>query len=100
MLTQKVEPPETGIPEFRNISISDITVENGTVGIYCIAYEEKPMRNVVWENVKIEAQKPGKLINASDWTMKNVVLSTPDGENMELQNCSEIELPTPQRHGK
>jgi len=59
LLAQKVEPPETGIPEFRNISISDITVENGTVGIYCISYEEKPMHNVVWENVKIEAQKSG-----------------------------------------
>ena len=97
LLTQRVEPPETGIPEFRNISLSGISVKNGNVGISCIAYEEKPMHNVVWENVRIEAQKPGKLINASDWTMKNVVLITPDGKNLELENCSGIELPTAQR---
>ncbi len=96
LLTQKVEPPEIGIPEFRNIFISDITVKNSIVGIFCIAFEEKFIHNVMWENVIIEAQKPGKLVYARDWMMKNVILRTPDGKNIEAEHCIGVELPVVQ----
>lgn len=51
VLLTPVEPPERGIPEFHNMRISDVKVTNAQQGIYANAYPEKPIRNVLFENV-------------------------------------------------
>ena len=93
VLTQRVEPPERGLPEFRDIVISNLTATGATQGIYANAYAEKPIRNVSLENVRLESARPGSLTHASDWRMKNVVLATPDGANLQLKGASGVPLP-------
>lgn len=90
MLT-KVTPPERGIPEFHNLLISDVKVTNAKMAIYANAYPEKPLRNVHWENVTIEAKSGGKINNAKGWTMTNVVLRA--SSQVELKNSTDVQIP-------
>lgn len=93
VLTQKVEPPECGLPEFRDIVISDLTATAATQAIFVNAYPGKPIRDVRLEQVRIEAQKPGTISHAADWTMQDVVIATPAGHNIKLVDTENIGLP-------
>ncbi|WP_297091783.1 glycoside hydrolase family 28 protein [uncultured Draconibacterium sp.] len=93
VLSQRVEPEEKGIPEFRNIKLSNIVVEKAKRAFYANAYPEKPIHNIHWENVLVEAEESGKLSYASDWTMKNVQLKTASGKPIELIECANIQQP-------
>jgi polygalacturonase len=93
VLTERVEPAERGIPEFRNISISNLTARGASQAFYVNAYPEKPIRNVRLENVAIEAAKAGTFANAADWTLNNVVITTSDGDNVRLRNSTGVPLP-------
>lgn len=92
-LTQAVLPPERGIPEFKDISLSDIAVEGAAEAFYVNAYPEKPIRGLNWKNISVEAQKSGSVNHAADWKMENVILKTQTGQNIELKNSTNIELP-------
>ncbi|MCX7047481.1 MAG: glycoside hydrolase family 28 protein [Candidatus Sumerlaeota bacterium] len=93
LLAQPVEPPERGIPEFRNITIANVKVTGAKDGFFANAYPEKPMRNITWKNVTVEAQRPGAIKCASDWTMENVVLRTPGGAGVQLSDCRNVPQP-------
>lgn len=93
VLSQRVKPEEKGIPEFRNIKLSNITVEKAKRAFYANAYPEKPIHNIHWENVSVEAEESGKLSYASDWTMKNVQLKTASGKPIELIECANMQQP-------
>ena len=97
MLT-KVVPPERGIPEFYNIRISDVKVKGAKTAFYANAYPEKPLRNVHWENVIIEAQSGGSLNNAKNWTMTNVILRA--DSQLQLKNCTNVQFPLFQKRKK
>ena len=92
-MTIKVEPPERGIPEFRNITFANIAVRNAGTGIYVNAYPEKPMCNMLWKNITIEADKPGEITCAKDWVMENVTLLIPSNDAIKLNQVENIELP-------
>lgn len=97
MLTE-VTPPERGIPEFHNIRISNIKATNAKTAIYANAYPEKPLRDVVWENVTIEAKSGGRINHAKNWSMTNVVFRS--SSQVKLSNCTDVQLPLlePERH--
>ena len=92
-LTQKVEPPERGLPEFRNIVISNVTATAAAQAIYVNAYAGKPIHDVQLEQVRIEAKKPGTVSHAANWTMKDVVVTTPAGGNLRLVDDQNVALP-------
>ncbi len=79
VLSQRVTPPEKGIPEFKNIKLSNIVVEKAKRAFYANAYPEKPIHHIIWENISVEAEESGKLNHAADWTMTNVKLKTATG---------------------
>jgi hypothetical protein len=92
VLSQKVDP-KRGLPEFRDITISNLTATAASQGFYVDAYPEKQIHDVRMENVRIEAENPGEISNATDWQMKNVVLATPGGENIKLTDSRNVPLP-------
>ena len=92
-LSERVTPEEKGIPEFRNIRLSDIFVERAKRAFYANAYPEKPIHHINFENVSVEAEESGKLSYASDWVMKNVQLKSATGKPIELIKCSNIQQP-------
>ena len=92
-LTQKVEPPERGLPEFRDIVISNVTATAAVQAIFASAYTGKPIHDVRLEKIRIQAQKPGSIAHAENWTIKDVVLATPAGANLELVDTRNVRLP-------
>ncbi|QIA07446.1 glycoside hydrolase family 28 protein [Draconibacterium halophilum] len=93
VLSQRVEPAEKGIPEFRNITLSNIKVEKAERAFYANAYPEKPIHDIHFKDVSVEAKESGKLTYASNWTMENVLLKTVSGKPVELENSENIEQP-------
>ena len=92
-MVQKVEPPERGLPEFRNIVISNVTATAAAQAIYVNAYAGKPIHDVQLEQVRIGAKKPGVISHAANWTMKDVVVTTPAGGNLRLVDDQNVGLP-------
>lgn len=93
VMTTRVEPEEKGIPEFKNLRFSNIQVRKAEQGIYANAYAEKPMRDLHWENIQIEANKAGSINHAAHWKMEEVDLITLENKSLQLNNAEEVELP-------
>jgi len=93
LLTKRVSPPELGIPELRDIKFSNIDVKTAKQAFYTNAYEEKPMKNLIWENITIEADEGGSVNYASNWKMENVNLKLKKGNSIELNNAVDFEQP-------
>lgn len=93
-MTRRVEPAERGIPEFRNIRISNVKATRAGTAIHSNAYPEKPMHDIQLRNIRIEAKHSGDISNASDWIMENVVIATPSGAPLSLDSCKNVPMPT------
>jgi hypothetical protein len=92
-MTIPVEPPERGIPEFHSMTFANISVKNAGTAFHVNAYPEKPMRNMLWKNIIIEAREPGEITCAKDWVMENVTLLTPSDEPIKLDQVENVQLP-------
>lgn len=93
VMTTRVSPPERGIPEFQNIRLSNIEVKEAEEAIYTNAFQEKPMHDLTWENISIEAEKGGMIQYARDWKMKNVEIRLHQQDQpIQLKACEEIDL--------
>jgi hypothetical protein len=90
-LIERVEPPERGIPEFRDIRFANIRARNSHTAIQANAYPEKPMRNFHWENVHIHASQGGRISHAKDWTMTHVTLDA--NSQVSVEHSENVELP-------
>lgn len=71
--------------------VSDVKITNARRAIYANAYPEKPIRNVVFENVSIQAGSGGSINHAQDWTMHNVTLRS--NHQVGLKNSKDVKLP-------
>jgi polygalacturonase len=89
-----VDPPERGIPEFRDISISDIHAETSkacTSQLFSVnAYPQKPIRNVSFQNIAAETTTAGTIRYAKDWFFKNTDFHFSDGSKIKIENCSNL----------
>ena len=92
MMTTKVIPAEKGIPEFRNLHFENISVKNATTAIYANAYPQKPIHNLTWKNVSIQAQKGGAINFGEGWEMDNMIIDLPRGELIKLKGSEGIGL--------
>ncbi len=91
-LLEPVVPAEKGIPEFKNVVISNITATGAERALYAAANEEKKMDNFTWENIYIEATEAGSLKYVSNWKMKNVETIAED-KVLILSGCEGVEIP-------
>jgi polygalacturonase len=93
VLSTPVLPPESGLCEFRNITIEDVTVTGAGRVFFAAGLPEKPIVNVNWINVSAQANEAGSIESARDWTMKNVEVRTADGEPVKLTDCKNVQAP-------
>lgn len=114
-LIAPIEPPERGIPEFHDIRFSRIVSRAAAPGEYervlsssvamhtpdplaslaldIEACPEKPMRDIRWEDVQIEAESAGRVKHARSWKMTNVRITTNNLAPLELVDCVDFEPP-------
>ncbi len=92
-LAEKVEPPDRGLPEFRDIIISNVTATALGRAIFADGYANKPIHDIQLDNIFIHSSKAGSINHAADWIMRNVVLTTPDGSNLTLRDAIDVGRP-------
>lgn len=92
-MTTPVTPPEKGIPQFRDLHISRVTAKNAEMAFHVNAFSEKPISQVIWEDVHLEAAEPGFIQHAQEWTMKGVTLQVPGAKRIDLTNCTNVQSP-------
>jgi polygalacturonase len=93
VLLQPVLPASRGIPEVRNISISNVTATGAKLAIAANGFPEMPIHDVRLSNITVEATSAGKIQNAADWQMTNVVVQAVDGKPMSQVNCQSVNFP-------
>jgi hypothetical protein len=87
-MTERVEPPEREIPEFRDVTVENVTAtDSEEVVLTATAYEKQPMHNVAFRNVEVEAPTAGSISHARDWTMEDVVFRTDGGEGLPVRTA-------------
>jgi polygalacturonase len=91
-LLMKVEPPEKGIPHFRDIHISNVTVKYAKKAISATGLDQSLLENFNFQDVDINATNAGEISFAKDWTMKNVNIKTADKSTVLVKSSSGVSL--------
>jgi polygalacturonase len=91
-ILQKVEPPEKGIPEFKNVYISHIKVSGAKRALSVSGTKESIVKAFHLKDVEIEAGTAGRISFAQGWKFQNVSIKTKDKSQLNVQNCSDMEL--------
>ncbi|MFC5448915.1 hypothetical protein [Paenibacillus aestuarii] len=102
VMAESVHPPERGIPEFRDIEFSHVTVtvtgdldypQNRSRAFEVKAYPEKPMRDIRWSRVRMTVHEAGYIAHAQEWQTDDVVIRTLEPSLLRMENPANVELP-------
>jgi polygalacturonase len=92
VMLEKVEPEEKGIPEFKNIHISDINVTQAEEAIVALGVEKSWIKDFHLEDVVINTKSAGRIEYAKDWTFKSVHLKADDRSTVQVVNAENMQL--------
>lgn len=91
-LLQKVEPAEKGIPKFKNIYVSNVTVNHARKAINASGLDKSTLDNFNFDNVKVNADNAGEINFAQDWKWKSVSIQAKDNSGVVVKNSNKISL--------
>jgi polygalacturonase len=91
MLT-KVEPPERGIPEFRDVHIARIRAIGAARAISASGTKESIVKDFYLNDIDIEAKSAGQISYAQGWQSENVTIKTGDNSKLDVRNSSDMNL--------
>lgn len=86
VLLKAIDPPQLGIPVFRNVTLKDIEASGAKIAINAAGMKDSNLENFKWENVKIDCERPGQIAFSDKWIFKNVKLNSSKGEKLILEN--------------
>ena len=89
-LLHKVEPPERGIPHFKDIYVSGIKVASARKAISAVGLESSLISGVHLENVEIHAGTAGDISWAKDWDLQHVSVTAKDGTKISINNSVNV----------
>ncbi len=85
-LLMEVDPPEKGIPTFKNITLSNIDVKGAQRAINVNGMEQSLVENIHLEDVHIQAKEAGQINYSTNWELDNVSLQLEDGSTLKIEN--------------
>jgi polygalacturonase len=91
-MLHKVEPPEEGIPHFRNIFVADITAAGVKKIINAAGLKESTLDNFNFSDVKIKGNTAGGISYAKNWQFNKVILTGADGKKLAVDNTEKMVL--------
>jgi polygalacturonase len=91
-LLHKVEPAEKGIPHFKDIYVSDVTVTHARKAITATGLKESLLNNFNFTNVNITAANAGEINFSQNWKFGKWILQSNDGKELMIQNSSDIKI--------
>ncbi len=93
VMNTPVLPAERGLAEFRNITIENVEVVGAKRIFSASGLPEKPLLNIKWANITAHGQEAGVIEHARNWTMSNVRIKTPSGEQVKLVGVENVDKP-------
>ncbi|HWB94154.1 MAG TPA: glycosyl hydrolase family 28 protein [Puia sp.] len=91
-MLHKVEPPERGIPHFKDIYVSGITVASAKKAISATGLVNSLITGVHIDNTRINAATAGNISYAKDWQLDKFSVVTKDGSKIQIKNSSDVNL--------
>jgi polygalacturonase len=89
---EEAEPVGEGTPQFKNISMYDITVKGARQAIFLQGLPEMNLENVTLSNMLIEADYGISISDATDVKIENIQLLTKKGKAIYIYNSKNIEV--------
>jgi len=88
----KPEPVTEETPQFKDIDISDVTVDGAKQALLLQGLPEMNLENVKLKNMFFRSDKGMIVIDASDIEMDNINLATKDDKAIEIINASNVKI--------
>lgn len=89
-MLHKVEPPEKGIPHFRDIAVSEVHVASARKAIVATGLEQSLISGVHIDHTTIHAATAGDIAFAKDWQLEQVAITTKDGSKLQIKNSTNV----------
>ena len=86
------EPLSERTPAFRNLHFSNITVKGAPVAGYILGLPERPVENVTFNDINIEADTGFQCKDAQGIAFHNVTINTKKGPALVCVNTAELEI--------
>lgn len=87
-MLQNVEPASKGIPQFKDVFISNIKATNAKKAVNAIGLQESAMKNFHFDNVSIEAATAGDIKFAEGWQWTNTNITAKDNTKLDMSNAA------------
>jgi polygalacturonase len=81
-ILNKVEPAEKGIPQFKDIYISNVKVTNAKKAVNAIGLKDMTLKGFHFDNVQIEAATAGDIKFYEGFEWKNTQITTKDNTKL------------------
>ncbi|HEY8689603.1 MAG TPA: glycosyl hydrolase family 28 protein [Chitinophagaceae bacterium] len=91
-LLHKVEPPEKGVPHFKDVYVSNVKVKYAKKGMNAGGYEKSSLQNFNFSSVEINAATAGDIIFAENWKVDNMVIKAKDNTTVSIKNSNGVKL--------
>lgn len=91
-LLRQPEPPEKGIPVFRDIYINDVDISRAETAIVAEGMTQSLLQGFHFNHVKVEASSPGTIRYAQDWEFKQVTINAADHKTIEIKDAEGVKL--------
>jgi polygalacturonase len=91
-MLRKVEPPEKGIPHFKDVYVSNVKVKYAKKAFNASGYEKSILQNFNFSNVTINAGDAGEINYAESWKLNNVLVNTKDNKPIDIKNSTGVKL--------
>jgi polygalacturonase len=91
MLT-KVEPAEKGIPQFRNVHISNVRATNAKKAVSAEGQANSLLENMTMSNITMTAQTAGSISYAKDWSVQGMNITAQDQEPVAVMNSTSMKF--------
>ncbi len=92
IMLQKVEPPERGIPDIRDVRIERLRVNGARRAISSVGTRESIVKDFRLTDVAIEAETAGQIMFAQGWRFDNVTIQTKEARQLDVQGATDMDL--------
>ena len=91
-LLHKVEPPEKGIPHFKDIYVNNVQVNWAKTAINAAGIEGSFLEDFNFSHIQMQASTAGKIEYGKDWRFDNVSINAKDNSTMSVTNSIAMQL--------
>ncbi len=92
VLLHSVEPPEKGIPTFRDIFVADIKATGVKKIINAAGLQSSLLQQFHFSNVNIRGNTAGDISFATGWSFNDVILSGADGKKLAVTDSGNMQM--------